>query len=216
MPKVRWELAVGLALRWIISNRKAAIKGSIEPVTGTGPVTGEERTVITPVAPLRLEAGVQGLARLRWLGPADARPLGSGSILLERAEAALRCYFQGAKGWQPCLPLDPLPSTPFQRRVWRAICAIPPGEVRTYGELARWIGSGARAVGNATAANPWPLLVPCHRVVARGGLGGYLGHSQGPGLPIKAWLLRHEGVPWSKRGGPVRGSSEEEGVGLGS
>jgi methylated-DNA-[protein]-cysteine S-methyltransferase len=86
-----------------------------------------------------------------------------------------------------------LDGTPFQRRVWRELQAIPPGETLTYGELAARIGSGARAVGNACRANPCPLVVPCHRVVARQGLGGFAGETSGKKLEIKRWLLHHEG-----------------------
>lgn len=83
--------------------------------------------------------------------------------------------------------------TSFQQRVWQAIAAIPPGQVRTYSELARAIGSGPRAVANACGANTLPLLVPCHRVVAQRGLGGFMQGARN-GLLIKRWLLRHEGI----------------------
>lgn len=83
--------------------------------------------------------------------------------------------------------------TAFQQRVWQAIAAIPLGQVRTYGELARQIGSGPRAVANACGANNLPILVPCHRVVAQHGLGGFMQGKQN-GLLIKRWLLKHEGV----------------------
>jgi methylated-DNA-[protein]-cysteine S-methyltransferase len=87
-----------------------------------------------------------------------------------------------------------LEGTPFQRRVWQMLQAIPSGSTITYGELARQIGSGARAVGNACRANPCPLVVPCHRVVGVSGLGGFAGERGGEKLEIKRWLLRHEGV----------------------
>ena len=83
--------------------------------------------------------------------------------------------------------------TAFQQRVWQAIASIPLGEVRTYGELAHEIGSGPRAVANACGANKLPLLVPCHRVVAQHGLGGFMQGKEN-GLLIKQWLLKHEGV----------------------
>ena len=83
--------------------------------------------------------------------------------------------------------------TDFQQRVWRALKEIPPGEVRTYGELARSLGSGPRAVAAACRANPWPLLIPCHRIVGSNGEGGYCGYTEGPYLAIKRWLLTHEG-----------------------
>ena len=81
--------------------------------------------------------------------------------------------------------------TPFQKRVWKAISAIPVGEVLTYSELAEKIGSGPRAVANACGANRLPLLIPCHRVVAKNGLGGFMQGVDG-GLKIKSWLLAHE------------------------
>ena len=83
--------------------------------------------------------------------------------------------------------------TSFQQRVWRAIAAIPAGQVRTYGQLAREIGSGPRAVANACGVNHLPIIVPCHRVVAQNGLGGFMQGKQG-GAQIKQWLLKHEGA----------------------
>ncbi|MES2500638.1 MAG: methylated-DNA--[protein]-cysteine S-methyltransferase [Pseudomonadota bacterium] len=83
--------------------------------------------------------------------------------------------------------------TPFQRRVWQAISAIPCGRVLTYGEIAQQIGSGARAVANACGANHLPLVIPCHRVVAKNGLGGFMQGNK-DGAKIKKWLLKHEGV----------------------
>jgi methylated-DNA-[protein]-cysteine S-methyltransferase len=83
--------------------------------------------------------------------------------------------------------------TPFQRRVWQAISAIPCGRVLTYSEIAEQIGSGPRAVANACGANNLPLFVPCHRVVAKIGLGGFMQGNK-DGLKIKKWLLNHEGV----------------------
>jgi len=84
--------------------------------------------------------------------------------------------------------------TPFQRRVWRAISAIPVGCTRTYSEVAAELGSSPRAVGGACRANPYPLLVPCHRVVALNGLGGFSGDTKGRLLAFKRRLLAHEGA----------------------
>jgi methylated-DNA-[protein]-cysteine S-methyltransferase len=83
--------------------------------------------------------------------------------------------------------------TPFQRRVWQAISAIPCGRVLTYGDIAAQIGSGPRAVANACGANHLPLVVPCHRVVAKSGIGGFM-QGDPNGIKIKRWLLNHEGV----------------------
>ncbi len=83
--------------------------------------------------------------------------------------------------------------TDHQLRVWRAMAAIPAGKTLTYGDLATAIASSPRAVGQACGANPLPLLVPCHRVVARdGGLGGFMGRRGGFALSVKRWLLAHE------------------------
>ncbi len=93
------------------------------------------------------------------------------------------------------LPLKPA-GTPFQRRVWGEISAIPKGLTDTYGQLAKRLKNAPRAVGQACGANPYPLVVPCHRVVATGGgLGGFNRQGGGFLLDIKRWLLRHEGIP---------------------
>lgn len=83
-------------------------------------------------------------------------------------------------------------STPFAARVRAALIAISPGEVLSYGALASKLGSSARAVGGACRHNPLPIVVPCHRVVARHGRGGFMGATDGSALEIKSWLLRHE------------------------
>jgi len=91
------------------------------------------------------------------------------------------------------LPLQ-LQGTAFQQRVWQALQRIPVGEVRTYGDLALQLNSSPRAIGGACRANPLPIIVPCHRVVSRHGMGGYSGDTAGANMDIKRGLLRHEGV----------------------
>jgi methylated-DNA-[protein]-cysteine S-methyltransferase len=102
------------------------------------------------------------------------------------------------------LPLKPV-GTRYQRRVWEKIAEIPSGRVRSYGEVARDLRSGPRAVGQACGANFFPLAIPCHRVVASGGIGGFggtkgvsrLGSARGDDgfhIAIKRWLLAHEGI----------------------
>lgn len=83
--------------------------------------------------------------------------------------------------------------TPFQLRVWRALLAIPAGQILTYGALATQLKTAPRAVGQACGSNPLPLVIPCHRVVSATGLGGFMHSANGAPLDIKAWLLRHEG-----------------------
>jgi methylated-DNA-[protein]-cysteine S-methyltransferase len=85
-------------------------------------------------------------------------------------------------------------ATPFQRKVWSELEKIAPGKVVTYGELAKKLGTSARAVGNACRQNPVPVVIPCHRVVSASGIGGYAGHTSGDLLKIKSWLLQHEGL----------------------
>jgi methylated-DNA-[protein]-cysteine S-methyltransferase len=91
------------------------------------------------------------------------------------------------------LPLKPV-GTRFQRRVWERIAAIPAGEVQSYGEVAKALRSGSRPVGQACGANHFPLAIPCHRVVASSGIGGFARGDGGFHLEIKRWLLAHEGV----------------------
>ena len=90
------------------------------------------------------------------------------------------------------LPLKPA-GTAFQRRVWTQIAAIPTGATRTYGELAQSLNNAPRAVGQACGANPFPIVIPCHRVIATGGgLGGFARHGGGFLLDTKRWLLAYE------------------------
>ncbi|TFW30865.1 methylated-DNA--[protein]-cysteine S-methyltransferase [Duganella callida] len=92
------------------------------------------------------------------------------------------------------LPLKRV-GTEFQHKVWDTLCSIPRGSTRTYGELAKHLGSAPRAVGQACGANWFPVVIPCHRVTAAGGLGGFSNSDDPNGylLGIKRWLLAHEG-----------------------
>ena len=93
------------------------------------------------------------------------------------------------------LPLASV-GTAFQQKVWHAISQIQQGTVLTYSEVAKQIGSAPRAVGQACGANWFPLVIPCHRVTATGGLGGFANHAEAEGfhLGVKRWLLAHEGL----------------------
>ena len=115
--------------------------------------------------------------------------------LAKRAVQQIERYFERASATFD-LPLAQV-GTGFQHRVWDAIRAIPPGVVLTYGQVAKQIGSAPRAVGQACGANYFPLVIPCHRVVAAGGIGGFANHDDdGYFLKVKRWLLAHEGVPY--------------------
>jgi methylated-DNA-[protein]-cysteine S-methyltransferase len=106
----------------------------------------------------------------------------------------LREYFAGTRR-DFDLPLSP-EGTEFRRRVWNALREIPYGQTRTYGQVADALECRApRAVGQANRHNPIPIVIPCHRVLAFNGIGGYAGQwDKGEGLDRKRWLLRHEGV----------------------
>ncbi|MGZ8955565.1 MAG: methylated-DNA--[protein]-cysteine S-methyltransferase [Methylovulum sp.] len=81
----------------------------------------------------------------------------------------------------------------YRNKVWAALCQIPLGETLSYSELAAKIGSAPRPVGNACRDNPWPLFIPCHRVVSASGIGGYCGQTTGDFMAIKTALLAFEG-----------------------
>ncbi|MGL6070392.1 methylated-DNA--[protein]-cysteine S-methyltransferase [Craterilacuibacter sp.] len=85
-----------------------------------------------------------------------------------------------------------LAGTPFQERVWRVIAATTRGETISYQQLAARVGSVARAVGGACGRNPLPIIIPCHRVLAKNGLGGFSLSTAQDMLAIKRWLLAHE------------------------
>jgi methylated-DNA-[protein]-cysteine S-methyltransferase len=105
-------------------------------------------------------------------------------LLRDRLEA----YFDGQAVSFSDIPLAPA-GTPYRRRVWQALMEIPLGQTRTYGDIVRQAGGSPRSVGTANGANPIPIIIPCHRVVAGNGLGGYSG---GEGVPTKRFLLSLE------------------------
>ena len=102
----------------------------------------------------------------------------------------LLAYFDDAN-FPFSLPFK-LAGTDHQDKVWKAMCAIPRGQTRQYGELARELASSARAVGQACGTNPTPIIIPCHRVVSKAGMGGFAHQRDGYELDIKRWLLAHE------------------------
>ena len=104
----------------------------------------------------------------------------------------LNAYFSNPRS-RFTIPLI-LEGTPFQTRVWQQLRRIKPGAVRRYADIANRLDSGARAVGGACRRNPVPIVVPCHRVVASSGVGGYMGRVSGAALGMKQWLLDHERV----------------------
>lgn len=124
--------------------------------------------------------------------PENAVEVGSESPLAQQIAERIAAYLCDSTTTFN-LPMRPS-GTPFQRKVWQEIARIPAGQVISYAELARRVDSGARAVANACGANPIPLLIPCHRVVASHGLGGFMQGARSDALAIKRWLLMHEGA----------------------
>jgi methylated-DNA-[protein]-cysteine S-methyltransferase len=166
-------------------------------------------TMTSPLGELTLVGSDKGLAAVLWENDDPARvPLGPtdedrNHPLLVMAGRQFDEYFAGGRRTF-AIDLD-LRGAPFQRRVWEALLAIPFGETRSYGELARQIGrpKATRAVGAANGRNPVSIIVPCHRVIgASGRLTGFAG-----GLEAKAHLLRLEGVSSASLAPVVRSRS---------
>jgi len=127
------------------------------------------------------------ITSVRW--PSRADEARTDDPLLKLAQAQLAAYFDGElQEFDLALRLGP---SDFQADFQRLLMAIPFGETRTYGELAKEMGVPPQAIGQACGANKIPLIVPCHRVVGSDGLGGFSG---GGGVEGKAELLRHEGA----------------------
>jgi len=141
-------------------------------------------SISSPVGALTIDEADEAIVSVRW-GDVAA----NGSPLLVEAARQLEAYFAGKLSHFD-LPLRPSGSD-FQLRVWDEMRNIPYGQTRSYGELARAIGAAPRAVGGACGRNPIPIVIPCHRVLAKAGLGGYSGTG---GLSTKQTLLALEGA----------------------
>jgi methylated-DNA-[protein]-cysteine S-methyltransferase len=129
------------------------------------------------------------VAEIRYLPP-DAPSKRPENALAERAARQLERYREDADA-KFDLPLL-IEGTEFQRRLWHALCEIPRGKTLTYGEMARKLGGEARAVGQACGDNKLPIVIPCHRVVAAEGIGGFAHATDGYLIEAKRWLLLHE------------------------
>ena len=137
----------------------------------------------TPVGDLSISEEDGAIVALDWgWGSEQAE-----TELLLRARDQMHAYFDGERR-QFDLPLAPAGSL-YRQRVWQALCQIPYGATRTYGEIAAVAGGSARSVGTANGANPIAILIPCHRVLASNGIGGYSG---GSGPDTKRALLQLE------------------------
>ncbi len=145
----------------------------------------------TPFGVLGISCAGEALTGISFLAPGVASQAARTGVAREVC-AQLRAYVADP-GFRFDLPLRTA-GTPHQQKVWQAMCAIPPGEVRSYGKVAAQLRSSALAVGQACGANPIPIVIPCHRIVGASGIGGFANHREGWLLDIKRWLLRHEGA----------------------
>lgn len=144
-----------------------------------------------PCTALGLRVDADALVAVDFL-PRRTPPQAPRGALAREAARQLQAYLRDP-AFRFEIPLAP-GGTDFQRRVWGAISAIAAGATRSYSDLAADLRSAPRAVGGACRANPLPVVVPCHRVVARAGLGGFMGGTGEATLSIKRWLLAHEGA----------------------
>jgi len=145
-----------------------------------------------PVMKVGVKTRDERVVGIRYLPPATAAQA-PGNALAERAARALERY-RGDPDTVFDLPLL-MRGSVLQRRVWDAMRAIPRGHTRTYGDVAKELGSEARVVGQACGDNRLPIIVPCHRIVAADGLGGFGHATSGFLIEAKRWLLAHEARP---------------------
>ncbi|MDH3318139.1 MAG: methylated-DNA--[protein]-cysteine S-methyltransferase [Betaproteobacteria bacterium] len=145
--------------------------------------------VAFPKMKVAVVAREERIAEIRYLPP-SAPVVKPKNALAERAARQLERYREDADAAFD-LPLA-IEGTVFQKSVWAAMRAIPRGRTRTYGELARELGGEARAVGQACGDNRLPIVIPCHRVVAADGIGGFAHATDGYLIEAKRWLLLHE------------------------
>lgn len=145
----------------------------------------------TPFAVLGIRTVGESLTDIEYLprGVATLAPLNK---LAERVCRQIERYIDDPQ-FRFDLPFE-YRGTDFQCRVWREISGISVGKTNTYKELAQRLRSAPRPVGGACGKNRLPLLIPCHRVLASGGIGGFMHARAGDPITIKKWLLRHEGV----------------------
>jgi methylated-DNA-[protein]-cysteine S-methyltransferase len=129
------------------------------------------------------------VTQLKYL-PLSAPTISPGNELAKRAERQLESYKRDPNSTFD-LPVV-IEGSDLQKAVWKAMCAIPRGKTRTYGDLARELGANPRDIGQCCGDNRLPLVIPCHRIVAADGIGGFAHATSGYLLEAKRWLLMHE------------------------
>jgi O-6-methylguanine DNA methyltransferase len=178
-------------------------------VNAANPVLLHRATIVTPIGEMYTLASDSALCALEFTGPQRQQRLEArlrrwfprhditdgDTPAIRRTREWLAGYFDGTRADPRDLAIE-MRGAPFERRVWEALLEIPAGETRSYGAIAKALGSAgaSRAVGMANGANPIAIIVPCHRVIGSNGtLTGY-----GGGLERKTWLLNHE-ARWRHR-----------------
>jgi methylated-DNA-[protein]-cysteine S-methyltransferase len=145
--------------------------------------------ILTPIGALTIYCRHEFLTEIKFTS-LNNKLCGIHNAFSREVTRQIDAYFKSAD-FQFDLPLN-YSATPHQEKVWRALMDIPRGRVKTYGELATLLHSSPRAIGQACGANPIPIVIPCHRVISKAGLGGFMRQSQGESLDIKRQLLAHE------------------------
>lgn len=148
-----------------------------------------DATYLAPFAVLGIRTNGKAVTGLRYLS-GDVAPSRPTSSLAQEVVRQIERYLV-EPDYVFDLPLEIIGSD-FRKRVWKVMCEIPAGKTMTYGEVAERIGSAPRAVGGACGDNQIPLIIPCHRIVARNGIGGFMHTTGDIELGIKRWLLAHE------------------------
>jgi methylated-DNA-[protein]-cysteine S-methyltransferase len=168
--------------RSVMSGKRTALK--------VKPMSDYQAKIPAPFAVLGIRIEEDWVTDIEYL-PLDTLPMEPRGALAKEVCEQLMAYVR-----DPRFVFDlslHIGGTPHQRRVWRAIEAIPSGTTRSYADIAAELNSAPRAVGQACGANRLPIVIPCHRVIARnGGLVGFMNASDGMPLSIKRWLLSHE------------------------
>lgn len=153
------------------------------------PSTLFDAVLPAPFGAVGIRAAGDAVSEIRYL-PKSTRSEAPSNALAARAAKQIERYIDDPQ-FQFDLPLA-IEGTPFQQRVWKALCEIPVGALKTYGEVSGSLRSSPRAVGQACGANRLPIVIPCHRVVSATDIGGFAHHTDGYLIATKRWLLAHE------------------------
>lgn len=152
---------------------------------------GFQARMAAPFGVIGVRSAGEKLVEIAYL-PAGAATLAPVTPFAARVCNEIEAYLADAAHCFD-LPFD-YAGSPFQIQVWRLVRSIPSGSTMTYSAVARLAHSAPRPVGMACGANRIPLVIPCHRVVASHGIGGFMHATRGPAILVKRWLLEHEGA----------------------